>query len=244
MAGKGFGGMAKKWLKAQTDELLTADRGKRESAAYDSDNIEREAKDHAMKEAILTAVPGLRKMTERADANKAQAAADRDATRIAELAARPHAAVDIAVTGELVDSWSGELPAMVELDDAGDLRVDLTPLDEQAPALSGVAFRGWRFVIPRWTGAGTYDLAAIWRQLEDDASKVTGDDYVSMPDPMDWSFDLDETVYETFYWHVDAGASTIVASGENGRRLKLELAMDSAGGSIVVAAEVNLPPFE
>ncbi len=246
MAGdKGFGGMAKKWLKAQTDELLAGDREERARANNEAERIEREAKEKATEEAVISAVPGLRDFTDRMEAQKRQDAANREAKRAAELASRPLAGVGLAVTGDLVGSWAGQLPALVGLDDAGHLWVDLTPLDGQNPMVSGLAFRRWHFVIPRWTGAGTYDLVAILRQLEEEASQATGeDDDVWLPDSTEWSFDLDETVYDTFYWHPDAGASTIEAGGEDGRQLKLHLAMDSSGGSIVVVAEVNLPPIE
>ncbi|MBA2282120.1 MAG: hypothetical protein H0W25_12955, partial [Acidimicrobiia bacterium] len=137
---------------------------------------------------------------------------------------------------------AGQLPALVELvdvvDDEGnpsgrrDLRFELTALDEAVPEIGGLPWLGWTFVVPRFDGPGTYDVAAATRAIEE------AGEYGA--DPTDCSFALGGHD-EPYYWHADAGASTVEALGPDGRHLKLHLAMDSSGGSIVVVAELNLP---
>jgi hypothetical protein len=230
---KGFGNIAKKWLKAQADELLTTDHGKRENASATGDEAERDARDKVAEEAIYTAVPGLRTAMTTAETNRQQHQAEQDATADAELRARQMAGVGLSVTGMVTGSWAGNLPCRIErIPDTSDLKVDLTPLPESIPMIGGEPLLAWTFIVLDFTGPKTYDLAAAWQ-----AREAAG---ASLPEPWEWMFAIGNTD-EAPCWYDGAGASTIEVLGDDCRHVKLHLAHAGPGGDVDVTAELNLP---
>ena len=241
---KSFGGMAKRWLKAQSKELLTSDRHERAQADVEGNRAEHDIKEKATEEAFLTAIPGLRDLKERSEAAQLARDAEREQRRIDELAARPLAGVGLAVTGDAAGSWAGQLPAKVELrpdysyDENGDeieigtiLVVDLEARDHDVPLVGGLPLHSWRFVVPGFTGPGTYDLAEIVRRREEEGGYVEYTDWcIALGHPDD-----------PLYWAPDVGPGTVEV-GPDGRALVVRMTTQGAGiGPVDVVASVNLP---
>src|SRR5262245_4885530 len=105
MANDGLGGLARRWLKAKTEELVTTDRRKRENADYAADEAEREAKDAAVEQAVYTALPGLETWKDQNEQAARDRDAEREAKRQAEIAERPLGDIRMAVGGAATDRW-------------------------------------------------------------------------------------------------------------------------------------------
>ena len=236
--------MAKRWLRAQSKELLTSDRHERERASVEGNRAEADMKDKVTEEALLTAIPGLRDFKERTEAAKEAADADRERRRLEELAARPLAGVGLSVTGDVEGSWAGQLPAKVELrpdysyDENGDetetgqtLVVDLEAHEHDLPLVGGLPLLSWRFVIPGYTGPGTYDLDAIVPRREEEGGYV---EYT------DWCLTLGDRD-DPLYWAPGIGVGTVEVGGD-ARALVVRMTTQGAGiGPVEVVASVNLP---
>ena len=246
-ADKGFGGMAKKWLQAQTKELLAKDRHEREAASVAGNHAEREMKDKATEEALLTAIPGLRDLKGKAEAHEAAREAEREQRRLDEMAARPLAGVGLSLTdtsGGARGSWSGQLPAKVHLqpehtyDDEGNetqtgesLVVELDAHDHDVPLVGGTPLYGWRFLIPGYSGPGSYDLSAICRAREEAGY---GYDYTEFCVGLGgWD--------EPLYWTPDVGQGTVDVAAD-GKSLVVRMRVEGAGdGPFDLVSSVNLP---
>ena len=181
MAKDGLGGLAKKWLQAKAKELTTADRQTRDAAEYEAQETGRQLKNDSIGEAVMTAVPGLRKLRDRQEEHARAAEDARDQRRRDEMASRPVGRLRVVASGSLAGEWTGDVPALLEVvapagvdaDDARDagstdpyadrprLTVDLGPLLEAAPTPGAPGMEGWWFEVAGFHGAGTYDLAAI-----------------------------------------------------------------------------------
>jgi len=242
---KTFGGLAKKWLRAQVKELTASDRHERASADVQGERAERDMREKATEEAVLSAVPGLRDWKERQEAQQAANEAEREQRRIDELHARPLAGVGISVSGGPEGSWAGQLPAKVETrpdteyDEAtGEehevgrtLVIDLEARDDAVPLLAGQPLVGWRLVVPDYDGPGTYDLAAIVRRREESGGYV---EYT------DWCLGLGGWD-EPLYWGPDTGPATVEVA-EDERSIVVRMAVEGAGGGPYdVVAQLNLP---
>ena len=244
---KSLGGMAKKWLRAQSKELLAKDRHERESASVEGNRAEHDLREKATEEAFLTAIPGLRDLKDKAEAHEAASAAEREQRRLDEMAARPLAGVGIGLTdasGGARGSWAGQLPAKVRLepehtwDDEGNetqtgesLVVELDAHEHDVPLVGGTPLYGWRFLIPGYTGPGTYDLSAICRAREDAGN---GYDYTEFCVGLGgWD--------EPLYWTPDTGQGTVEV-GPDGKALVVRMRVEGAGdGPFDLVASVNLP---
>jgi hypothetical protein len=245
---KSLGGLAKKWLKAQSKELLARDRHERAAASVAGNRAEHELKEKATEEAIYTAVPGLRDFVDRQEAAKVTAAAERERRRDEEIAARPLAGVGIGITdadGVAIGSWSGQLPAKVTtedeyeyLEDSGEERVcgqslvvDLTARDDAVPVIANQPLLGWRFQIPGFTGPGTYDLTAVYTAREETGN---GSDYT------EFCFGLGGWD-EPLYWTPYTGSGSVEV-GADGKALVVRMTLEGASaGPWELVASVNLP---
>lgn len=244
MANEGLGGLAKKWLKAKATELVTADKRTREQASYEADTTEKQLKDDAIGEAILTAVPGLRRLRDSQEAHAAAAEQRRHEEREAELAARPTVAVELVVTGAVDARWNGTSQTAVEIrrpyeQDPDDDWVDPDPFADQptlvvdlAPITGDAAspMLGWRFEIPGYTGAGEYDLAAIGM-----ARRAAN----AEPDYVDWALALDEGDLQ-FYFQPDTGPSSVRLSDDR-RRIDVTMSTVGAHGDLAATAVLQFP---
>ena len=245
---KSLGGLAKKWLKAQSKELLAKDRHDRAAASAAGNRAEHDLKEKATEEAIYTAVPGLRDFVDKQEAAKVARDAERAQERRDEIAARPLAGVGLSITdahGAVIGSWSGQLPAQVttepehEYDPDTDtervtgqaLVVDLTPRDDAVPVIANQPLLGWRFQIPAFTGPGTYDLTAVYQGREDSGN---GSDYT------EFCFGLGGWD-EPLYWTPYTGSGSVEV-GADGKALVVRLTVEgAAAGPWDLVASVNLP---
>jgi len=244
VAREGLGGLAKKWLQAKAKEITTADRRQRDAAEYQADETGRQLKDEAIGEAVLSAVPGLRTWRDRQEEQQRAAAEAREQAAQDELASRPVGILELRVEGALDGAWHGTVPALVEVvDPAGEdapgdpfageptLVVDLGPLSSPSAVPGAAQLGGWRFEVPGYGGAGTYDLAAAgMRRREADAE----------PEYIEWELHFGDDE-EGFYFQPDIGASTVVVTPDVSR-LDITMAMTGSGGQISVVAALDLPP--
>lgn len=245
MGNEGLGGIARRWVKKSLEELTTTDNRARERAGAEQEAAEREFRDEAAGEALLTAIPGLRDLRDRQEASEREREARREADRDAEIAARPLAGVGFQVSGAVDGTWSGQLPAKVERIAAStpdpeelewnrwageaSLRVDLTPPDHSQPVIGGQPLGTWTFVIPGYTGPGTYDLQTIAREREGAGAEL---------DPFDHCLALGHED-EPYYWYSEVPGTIEVGADE--RALVVRLTMASASGEVAVVASINLP---
>ena len=250
VSNEGFGGMAKRWLKAKAKEATTSDRWERQLADQEADAAEREMREKAERGVLHTAFPGLRRIEEQQETARQQAEAERQQRRRAELEARPTAYVHLAFSGVVAGEWSGALPTRIESvppeppydgDDTDyyadpdryaaepELRVDVTPFDESRPVIGGCQFHGWRFAVPGYSGPGSYDLVAIGM-----ARREAGTE----PDYIDWDMSIGDDD-DPFYFYPDAGPATVTV-GEGAGHVTVSMTLGSSGGDITVSAEVRL----
>lgn len=221
---EGLGGLARRWLRAKTTELLTGNQREREYAGTQAGNLERDMNDRMAAEAMYAAFPGLARMRDRQEAARAQQAADAKA----EVLALPRFSVEVGITGDAAGSVSGAMPVRVEMSD-GDpadgeppsLRVSVeTPDDgEGALSLGGQPLLGLRFVVEPFTGPGSYDLAAA------------GDD----ADPLDYVLELGNRD-EPFYWSPDIGAGTVTVGDGT---FDVRMVMSGASGTVTLTARLS-----
>jgi hypothetical protein len=223
-----LGGVARRWFRAKTTELLTGNRNKRDSAAAESQNAQREAADRVSSEVLMTAFPGLRRAQERQEERKRESAA----RERAEILALPRARVDLTLSGGVSGSWSGELPIRVEKDDPEDgtaLAVELAVLEDEAPTIAGQPWRGLRFVVPDYHGPADYDLVALGR-----AAEAAGNEF----DYQEWEFALGNWD-EPFFWTPDVGEGAITV-GADERAFTVRLAMQSPGDRVTLDGRFHL----
>ena len=266
MADEGIGKIASRWLRSRVTEWTTGDKRTREDADAAADRAERDAKDHAVEEAILTAVPGLRRMKERQEADAAEREAERERRRRAELESRPRAAVELRVDGQFDGGWSGALPTRLEVatpdagtgadadddvdvdddDDADDEETYVDPdpyattptLLVDLTALDGEEpdVGGHRFVSWRFQVPGYHGDGTYDLAAIAAERERAG----ASPDYVDWDLVVDGNEDEPFYFHADAGPATVTVS-EGGRRLDVAMSVSSAVGDATVTASIRLP---
>jgi hypothetical protein len=150
-----------------------------------------------------------------------------DEQRRAFFATLPKAAVQLAVSGAAVGSWSGEVAAIVNRDHVNDsgartLLVALAPVDADTH-VAGLPFVGLRVEVPHYTGPGHYDLAAHSNELGAESNVLAlGDED------------------EPFCWAPHVGPGTI-AVGPDERSINVLLALRGPHGDLQFTATIALP---
>ena len=244
MASDGLGGLAKKWLKAKATELTTADRRTREAADHAADETARQLRNDSVGEAVMTAIPGLRRLRDQQLEGARQSAARQEQAWRDELAARPVASLRLTLRGALDGTWSGTAPTSAEVvaasadDDDRDpfagrpaLVVDVGPLAPATPPEAIAPLAGWHFEVPGFDGRERYDLAEIGmaRRAAD-----------AEPEYIDWALSFGDDHEQQFFFQPDLGAATVeVADG--GRRLAVTMTMVGDPGEVTVDATIELP---
>jgi hypothetical protein len=236
----GLGGLANRWLRAKVKELTTADRRTRVAAGDAADESARQLRNDAIGEAVLGAVPGLRRWRDQQEHHALVAAAEEERRRDAELAARPVVSARVRVTGTLHGTWEGSLAAAVAVvapigdgadasDPYGDrpkLVVDLAPRPGDEAMIAGWPLHGWRFEVPGFAGPGDYDLAATGLARRDAGFE---------PEYLDWCFALGE---EGFFFQPDAGPTTVTVGTLEGE-LAVSMSVVGSAGELHVEAQFD-----
>lgn len=248
MGNEGLGGLAKRWLTSKVKELTTTDRHVRDAAEYEAQEANRQLRNEAAGEALMTAIPGLRRLRDR-QAEMAAAAERAGEREVAdELSARPWARLRLSVTGAVTGDWSGPIPAAVVVVEpdwsvGGDpygaeatLVVDLRLAGEADAHIGGEPFSGWSFEVPGFTGVGAYDLAA---------SGMARRQFDCEPDYLDWELSLGGDG-GAFYFQPDAGASRVEVATATDGTMALTVAMSLVGsaGNLRASAEIVVPAPE
>jgi hypothetical protein len=240
-----FSGLARRWMKKTVEELTATDRNEREAADFAQQRAEQDMREKATEEAWLTAIPGLRDLKERQEADRIAGEERREAEHAAEIGARPLAGVGLTITGDVEATWAGQLPALVERIAAATpdpeeleydpwagearLRVELTSPPASQPVIGGLPLAGWSFVIPGYDGPGTYDLMAIGQQRSEAGVDLDAAEYAFALGGWD----------DPFYWYSQVPGSIEVGADE--RALVVRMSAQSAMGSVDIVASINLP---
>lgn len=227
-----IGGLAKRWLKNQLQVHGDPRRAHRER--QESEAIEEEIKDRAQEDlgrAVFNALApaGLKEKLAGMERYKQEQAQREVERRRAEHEARPRAAVELSLTGDVSGSLSEQMPVVLNHpESAGEaLALELAPLDEAG--IGGRPFQAFIFAIPGYAGAGPYDLSAI-------AHANGMDDW----DPFWFQLILDSED-EPFYWVPDYGRGLVTVEPDE-RTIRINLPMENAGSERVdVTATVMLP---
>ena len=238
----GIGDSLKKWATSKATEMLTADSGKRESAAASADEAESQAKSDLGETLLRTAFPKLGEMADKQKADKTAREAAAEKERRDEIASLPVATVQLSVTGHVTGQWSGQLHwARNDISpndpDPTDPYADkplvwfeLFSEDTARPDLGGLAMTHWSFQLPGFHGDGTYDLTAINREREAAGASL---------EYLEWVMDFANSDDSSFYFYPDAGQSTITVS-EGGRKLAGTIAMGGALGELIATTTIAL----
>ncbi len=228
-----FGGLAKRWLKAQLS--INGDPIRSNRANQESREIEYRIEEKAREDATAAVAGALlppswkRKMSEweaQAEERKVQEAA----RRRAEHEAMPRAMTRLTLSGDVAGGFEQPIPAGVRMPDGEEtaLIVELTPLEPIV--VGGSAFIGLQFAVPDYRGAGTYDLLAM----------SAGDRWIDEWDPL-WFQMWVDSEDESFFWSPDFGAASITVSDDQ-RTLRIQMPMQDAGSRyVVVDATIDLP---
>lgn len=237
MAKQGLGKMAAKWLQAKAKEVTTANRHERDAAEYEADETARQLKNDSIGEAVMTAVPGLRKLRDRQEQQQRENEERREREEQEELASRPVAHAEVALTGAMAVTWTGTVPVRLDVvepdpddDPDGDpfgriakLVVDLGPITAPTAAPGTELLAGWRFEIPGYTGPGTYDLAASGMQRREADAE---------PEYIDWGLRYGEHD-AAFYFQPDIGPSAVTVTAE---RIDITMSLTGDRGQVTASA--------
>ena len=240
----GIGDSLKKWAQSKATEMLTADSGKRDSAAASADAAEQQAKSDVGEQLLRTAFPKLGEFADKQEADRAAREQAREQERRDEIASLPLATVQLSVTGHVSAQWSGELhlawndvqPEPPDPDYPSTDPYATKPLawielfaeDDKRPVLGGLELTHWGFQIPGYAGDGTYDLTAIARERE--ASR-RGPGLSGVGDG------LRERRRSSLYFYAEAGPSSITVA-EGGKKLAAASAMSGALGDLIATATI------
>lgn len=228
-----FGGLAKRWLKAQLS--INGDPIKSNRANQESREIEYRTQEKAREEATAAAVGALippswkRKMSEweaQAEERKVQQAEQRRA----EHEAMPRAMTSLTFTGDISGSFQQPIPTRVQVPEGDDtaMVVELMPLEPIQ--VGGGTFIGLQFAVPDYRGAGDYDLVAL----------SAGDRWIEEWDPLWFQMWVDSDD-ESFFWSPDYGPATISISGDQ-QTIHLQMPMqDASSRAVVVDVRIDLP---
>ena len=222
--------------------MLTADSGKRESAAASADAAESQAKSDLGETLLRTAFPKLGEMADKQEADRTAREAAEEQERRDEIASLPLATVQLSVTGHVTGQWSGQLH-WARNDVSPNEPDPHRPVRRQAAGLVRAVLRGhrasrprraglthWSFQIPGYHGDGTYDLTAIAREREAAGAAL---------EYLEWAMDFANSDDSSFYFYADAGQSTVTVS-EGGKRLAGTIAMSGALGELIATATIAL----
>jgi hypothetical protein len=241
----GFGDSLKKWASSKATEMLTADSGKRESAAASADAAEQQAKSDVGEQLLRTAFPKLGEMADKQEANRVAREEAKKQEERDEIASLPLATMRLSVTGWATGEWSGPLhlswqdvaPNEPDPDYPNNDPYALKPLawielfseEDARPSLGGHELVRWSFQIPGYAGDGTYDLVAIARERDAAGAALTYEE---------WGLDFADSDDSSFYFYADAGPSTVTVS-DAGRQLSVTISMSGAGGDQFATAQIT-----
>lgn len=244
MADEGLGGLAKKWLRNKAKELTTTNRRERETAAYEAERNERDMKSEAVGEALMTAVPGLRKWRDQQEEHRRAADEAREAEFQAELAARPVGRLELHLSGAMTGTWRGTVPSLVQVRPpdpeawAEDpyrgqptLVVDLGPVSDPTAPPGSKWINNWHFEVPGFAGPGRYDLAESGMRRRDADAE---------PEYIEWELGFGDD-QERFYFQPDIGPSAVTVDAPI-TRVEVQMAMTGDAGQVEVRAVLQLPP--
>lgn len=237
MGWREIGKLAKTWLDNETTELLTTDHLRRETATTNRLNAERDLKDAVGSEITYSVLertlrPDLAARVTAARPENVRAR--RESERLARLAARPTALLQMAMSGELTGSVTARLPLDLtrpEPDDPDEDDPRMTvDLEAPAPIPAGSdTFAELTITVPYYRGPGRYDLVQMWQRVE--AGELEEFDVTGITLRVrDESTDLDPM------WDSGSGIG-LIEVGENG--LSFDLGMGSAAGSSRVRGTVD-----
>jgi hypothetical protein len=173
---------------------------------------------------------GLKQKVAQFQQMAAEQQANETARRQAEHEAKPRAAVQLTISGDLAGALIADLPTTIDRPaDAGEpYLLELIPLVTES--IAGRPFQSLTFAIPGYQGAGEYDLERMGRGSGADNW-----------DPL-WFFLVLDSEDEPFYWspNNDMAATVIVEPGE--QIFHLRMAMTNAGSEqIVISGSIELP---
>ncbi len=241
----GIGDSLKKWAQSKATEMLTADSGKRDSAAASADAAEQQAKSDVGEQLLRTAFPKLGEFADKQEADRAAREQAREQERRDEIASLPLATVQLSATGWAAGQWSGQLhlawndvqpdPPDPDYPDSDPYSrkplawIELFSEDGARPSLGGHELVHWSFQIPGYAGDGTYDLVAIAREREAAGAALTYEE---------WAMDFADHDDSSFYFYSEAGPSTVTVS-DAGMRLSLTISMSGAMGDQFATAEIT-----
>ena len=244
----GLGDMAKQWAKAKATEMLSADNKKSDAAAAAADSTEQQAKEQAGEQLLRAAFPKLGEWKDKQEARDAEAAERREQERRNEIAALPVADVRLTVSGWAQDQWFGPLhyswnevtpeepdPEYPDSDPYAYkplLWFELFAEDHARPDLGGHQLVHWGFQIPGYTGDGTYDLTAIAKEREAAGAALTYEE---------WVMDFADSDDSSFYFHSEAGPSSVTVA-DGGQRILITISMSGAIGELTATAEITRAP--
>lgn len=241
MAKKDLGKTAAKWLHAKAKEVSTANRQQRDAAEYEADESARKLKNDSIGEAVMTAIPGLRKLRDRQEEQQRAADVAQERAEREELAGRPVGRLELRVSGAMEGTWRGTAPTLVEVRDPdggtgehdpfaqqATLVVDLGPLHNPSAVPGSATLGGWRFEVPGYTGAGTYDLAAAGMQRRAADAE---------PEYIEWELHFGDD--EGFYFQPDIGPSAVTVD-DAVSRLAVTMTLTGALGQVNAEATLEL----
>jgi hypothetical protein len=240
----GFGDSLKKWASSKATEMLTADSGKRESAAASADAAEQQARDDVGEKLLRTAFPKVGEWADKQEADKVAREQARDQKERDEIAALPQVGVQLSVSGDYAAGrWSGQLhlawkaiepqepdpdyPSSDPYATRPGVSVELFTGDAPGPVFGEFSMTHWGFQIPGYTGDGTYDLTAIAREREPAALTYE-----------EWGLDFANCDDCSAYFFVDAGQSTVTVA-DGGSTISATIAMSGARGALTATAEIT-----
>ncbi len=241
----GIGDSLKKWAQSKATEMLTADSGKRDSAAASADAAEQQAKSDVGEQLLRTAFPKLGEFADKQEADRAAREQAKEQERRDEIASLPLATVQLSATGWAAGQWTGQLhlawndvaqeapdpeyPSSDPYATKPMAWIELFSEDGERPSLGGHELVHWGFQIPGYAGDGAYDLVAIAREREAAGAALTYEE---------WTLDFAEGDDTSFYFYSEAGPSTVTVS-DAAQRLSVSISMSGAWGDQFVTAEIT-----
>ena len=241
----GIGDSLKKWAQSKATEMLTADSGKRDSAAASADAAEQQAKSDVGEQLLRTAFPKLGEFADKQEADRAAREQAREQERRDEIASLPLATVQLSVTGQRQRAVVRPASPRLERRPAGAARpglpldrslrdkplawIELFAEDDKRPVLGGLELTHWGFQIPGYAGDGSYDLTAIAREREAAGAAL---------DYLEWAMDFANADESSLYFYAEAGPSSITVA-DGGKRLSVSISMGGTQGDVTATAEIT-----
>jgi hypothetical protein len=228
-----IGGLARRWLKSQLKfhgDPIKSRRDQDEAEAIEQ-RIHEKTHDDAANAVVTALMPDSwkRKIASLERANE-EGRVLREQQRRAEHEARPRVPVTLTLRGDVSGTIETEIPIRIDMpSEPGDvMTIDLEPL-EPLP-VGGHTFLGLLFAVPKFSGAGVYDLTAIEERLRLDSW-----------DPLWFQLTID-TTEDGLYWSPDYGHGTVTVTDTT---IRLQMPMSNGNGidisvDVMVAVPVTL----